>query len=64
MNNKQAKVGCWLGIAHCVGSDMTYWILKQAGLVNAKSRVQHITLTDMATDAIREQVLAFDADLA
>ncbi|KAI2507370.1 Reverse transcriptase (RNA-dependent DNA polymerase) [Fragilaria crotonensis] len=64
MNNEQARIGRWLGIAHRVGSDMTYWILTRAGHVIARSTVQHITVTDMAIDAIRDQVSAFDNDLA
>ena len=63
MTNEQAKIGRWLGIAHRVGSDMTYWILTRAGHVIARSTVQHITVTNMATDAIRDRVSAFDADL-
>lgn len=64
MNDEQAKIGRWLGIAHRVGSDMTYWILTQAGRVIARSTVQYITVTDMATDAIRDRVSAFDANLS
>jgi hypothetical protein len=52
MNTDQAKIGRWLGIAHRVGSDMTYWILTEAGHVIARSTVQHITTTDMAIEAI------------
>ena len=63
MNNEQAKIGRWLGIAHRIGSDMTYWVLTEAGHVIARSTVQHITLSDMATDAIRDRVSAFDAAL-
>jgi hypothetical protein len=60
MNNKQANIGGWLGIAHRVGSDITYWILTQAGHVIARSTVQHITVSDKATDAIRERVSLYD----
>ena len=63
MTNEQARIGRWLGIAHRVGSDMTYWVLTKAGHVIARSTVQHITVTDMATDAIRDRVSAFDVAL-
>ena len=63
MNNEQAKIGRWLSIAHRIGSDMTYWILTENGHVIARSTVQHITISDMATDAIRARVSAFDAAL-
>ncbi len=29
MTEEQAKIGCWLGIAHRVGSNVTYWILTE-----------------------------------
>jgi hypothetical protein len=63
MNTEQARIGRWLGIAHRVGSDMTYWILTKAGHVVARSTVQHITVSDMATDAIRDRVRTFDVEL-
>lgn len=33
MTDEQAALGRWLGIAHRVGSDMTYWILTESGKV-------------------------------
>jgi hypothetical protein len=63
MSNEQARIGRWLGIAHRIGSDMTYWILTEAGHVIARSTVQHITMMDMATDAIKTRVLTFDNNL-
>ena len=44
MTDEQAKLGRWLGIAHRVGSDMTYWILTESGKVIARSTVQHVTI--------------------
>jgi Reverse transcriptase (RNA-dependent DNA polymerase) len=63
MTNEQARIGRWLGIAHRVGSDMTYWILTESGKVIARSTVQHITTSDIGTDAIRDRVSTFDATL-
>jgi hypothetical protein len=31
MTDEQAWIGRWLGIAHLVGSNKTYWILTQSG---------------------------------
>ncbi len=59
MTTEQARIGRWLGIAHRVGSDMTYWVLTESGRVIARSTVQHITISDMATDAIRDRVSLF-----
>ncbi len=63
INNEQALQGRWLGITHRVGSDMTYWILTESGRVIARSTVQHVTITDLATDAIRARVSTFDNTL-
>ena len=59
MTDEQARIGRWLGIAHRVGSDMTYWILTETGNVIARSTVQHITITDLATQAIQTRVDTF-----
>ena len=40
MNEEQATTGRWLGIAHRVGSDMTYWVLTESGKMLARSTVQ------------------------
>jgi hypothetical protein len=62
MTEEQGKVGRWLGIAHRIGSDMTYWILTKGGKVIAWSTVQqHITIMDMAQDAVKASVHAFEA---
>ena len=63
MTEEQAKIGRWLGIAHRVGSDMSYWILTESGKVIARSTVQHITTTDIATDEMKNRVATFDANL-
>jgi hypothetical protein len=60
MAEDQGKVGRWLGIAHRIGSDMTYWILTKGGKVIARSTVQHITLSDMAKDAVKTAVQDFE----
>jgi hypothetical protein len=42
---------------------MTYWVLTESGKVIARSTVQHITTTDMATDKMKNRVATFDANL-
>ena len=37
------KLGRWLGIAHSVGSAMTYWILKDNGMIIPRSTVRPLT---------------------
>ena len=35
--------GRWLGVAHCIGSLMLYWILTQTGSVISSTTVQRVT---------------------
>jgi hypothetical protein len=49
MTNEQRLIGRWLGIAHRIGRNMTYWILKKAGHVIARSTVQHVITSDVST---------------
>ena len=63
MTDEQAKIGRWLGIAHCVGTDMTYWVLTESGTVIARSTVQHLTKVDTASDAMQLRLQNFDANL-
>jgi hypothetical protein len=63
MTEEQHLIGRWLGIAHHVGSDMTYWILTKSGRVIARSTVQHITTLDMQQDAIQQLQQLFDESI-
>ena len=60
MADNPKKIRWWLGIAHRVGSDMTYWILTQSGKVIARSTVQHVIHSEIRTDAIKKRVDDFD----
>ena len=42
---------------------MTYWVLTESGRVIARSTVQHIVISDMATNATRGRESNFDATL-
>jgi hypothetical protein len=46
MTTESVKLGRWLGVAHCVGSDMCYWILTKSGQVISTTTVQHVTRLD------------------
>jgi hypothetical protein len=60
MSEGQRLLGRWLGIAHRIGSDMTYWIMTQSGRVIARSTVQHVTTSDLSNTAVREAIENFD----
>jgi hypothetical protein len=63
MTEEQRLIGRWLGIAHRVGSDMTYWVLTKSGRIIARSTNQHITMTDMQQEAIRQLMEVFDMSI-
>jgi hypothetical protein len=63
MNIEQRKLGRWLGVAHCVGTKMTYWIITKSAHVLARSTVQHVTIAKMGTDKIKAQVNDFNTAL-
>jgi hypothetical protein len=60
MTEDQRLLGHWLGIAHRIGSDLTYWILTQSGKVIARSTVQHVTITDLQQPMIQMKVKEFE----
>jgi hypothetical protein len=63
MNIAQRKLGRWLGVAHRVGTEMTYWIITKSAQVLARSTVQHVTIAEMGTDEIKTQVTEFNTAL-
>jgi hypothetical protein len=60
MTEDQRLLGHWLGIAHRMGSYLTYWILTQNGRVIARSTVQHVTTTDLQQPTIQTKVKEFE----
>ena len=36
------QLGRWLGLLHCIGSNLSYWILTQSGKVISSTMVQHV----------------------
>ena len=59
-NDKDAKrLGRWLGVAHCVGSLLCYWILTEAGKVIAQTTVQHVNTANLCNPATQTKVQDF-----
>ena len=63
-DEQNPQMGRWLGVAHRVGSDMCYWILKSNGFVLARTTVQHITILEQRKQDISDQLQAFDSEIA
>ena len=49
MTMAQSKLGHWLRVAHCVGTDISYWICPKHAKIIAESTVQYITHLDSKT---------------
>ena len=59
-NQDNPLLGCWLGVAHRIGSDICYWILKDNGHVLARMTVQHIPDLDLRKDDVKSRLEQFD----
>ena len=53
------KLGRWLGIAHDVGSALTYWILKSNGKIIARSTVRPLLPDELKSETEKEARLQF-----
>jgi hypothetical protein len=60
MTEDQRLLGHWLGIAHRIGSNMTYSILTQSGRVIARLTVQHVKTTDLQQPTIQTKIEEFE----
>jgi hypothetical protein len=56
----ERKFGQWLGVSHCIGSLIPYWVLTMNGTVISRTMVQHVTNLELQTDDVKEQVKEFD----
>ena len=56
-------LGRWLGVSHCVGSNLCYWLATQSGKVIACTTVQHVVRDDYLDTHIGEQINLFDRAL-
>ena len=54
------QIGRWLGVAHRVGSDMCYWVLKSNGNVLSRTTVQHIPELDLRKDDVKNRLEEYD----
>ena len=54
------EIGRWLGVAHRVGPDMSYWILPSSGIPIACTTVQRITNLEKQQDVWKKRIQQFD----
>lgn len=56
-------MGRWLGVSHCVGSDLCYWIVTDSGQVVSKTSVEHVTRDDYLNEDMKAKVKEFEKKL-
>ena len=53
-------LGRWIGVSHCTGVAISYWILKSNGYVVSRTTVQRIT--NLESDISENQLMFLDFD--
>ena len=53
----------WLGVSHCVGSALCYWVIDEKGTVYSRTTVHHVTSQDIKSEDIRRQFELLDPRL-
>ena len=43
INDPTWRLAWWLGVSHCVGLDMCYWLIAESSKIISKSSVEHVT---------------------
>ena len=49
-------LGHWIGVAHCIGQAMCYWILPESGVPVARTKIQSLTVDELATDEVQQSL--------
>ncbi len=52
--------GRWLGISHCVGSQMCYFVIKLNGKVESRTSVQRVTNLKLQTEEVKRRCEEFN----
>jgi hypothetical protein len=60
----EIKPGRWLGVAHNIGSIMTYYILQENGQIVARSTVWNPTNLEQQTEDVMATFQAYDVEIA
>jgi Reverse transcriptase (RNA-dependent DNA polymerase) len=58
------KIGRWVGVAHDVGSPMTFWVLPASCRVIARSTVSQLTEDELADPVIKNRIAELDLAIA
>ena len=63
LTDNARQLGRWLGISHCIGSDLTYWVLTESGKVVSCSTVQHVTMSEQKDSNIKPKIDRFNDNI-
>ena len=63
-DTKNRRLGRFLGIAHNIGSKLTYWVLVSSGKVIPRSTVWHVTHEEATREDTRNRMKVFDETIA
>jgi hypothetical protein len=58
--DSKRNIARWLGVAHCVGQALCYWLLTSAGQVIARTSAQQLTNDDLLSEVVQQEILEFD----
>ena len=53
-------MGRWLGVSHCIGSLMSYWVLTQKGNVISRTTISRVTNLETQVDSTKSHLQEFD----
>ena len=53
----------WIGISHCVGSDICYWLITEFGNIISKTSVEDVTRNDMLASVTKQHIYIFNTNL-
>ena len=61
--NDARKLGRWIGVAHDVGSPMTFWVLPQTCRVLARSTVTSLTEDELSDPVVKARIVDLDLSI-
>ena len=60
-NTKQ--LAKWLGVSHCVGSDLSYWLITESGKIISKTSVEHVMWDNYLQAEIKAEIDWFNEQI-
>ena len=58
------RLARWLGVSHCIGSDLCYWLILDTGKIISKSSVEHVMRNNYLNEDTKQQIDNFNQKLS